>query len=470
MAHHFKRLFIPLCAVVFLSASLYAVENEAKNIDNEDLHKQLMQLKQQLIELEKKHAEEIKILKNKIEDLYQAKEAKEEEEELEALRRLAEGEAKVEVPEEEKIEEVTYRSGALSLQALNPELSVTGDMFAFYRTQTDAREHSRAVFRTFGVHYESYLDPYTRFKATIGFGDDIHLGEAYFIRYGLLPNFNLMLGKFRQQFGVVNRWHKHGLDQLDFPVPLRQIFGEGGLNQIGVSGEWTIPTQGLTSHGVQFQLTNGQNDRLFSLNTQNNPSILLRYKNYRDLSKDTYLEVGVTGLTGWNDEWPIASDGDFVFERDTLSTSTYGLDVTILWEPTERMRYRNLVWRTEGYLLDKSILAPDGSGQDDVKAWGAYTYVQGKVTRTWEIGTRFDYYQPDHKSYAEYASFYLYPHAVLRSDAKLWQISPYVTWYQSPWVHFRIEYDFQDGEFFPTEDRIIFQTIFSAGPHKHERY
>jgi hypothetical protein len=320
------------------------------------------------------------------------------------------------------------------------------------------------------VHFESYLDPYTRFKSAVEFGEEIELGEAYFIRYGLLPNFNLTLGKFRQQFGVVNRWHKHGLDQLDFPVPLRQIFGEGGLNQIGLAGEWTIPTKGMTAHGLEFQITNGQNDRLFGLNARNNPSILLRYKNYRDLSKNTYLEVGATGLTGWNDEWPIASDEDFLMKQDTLGTSTYGLDVTVLWEPTERMRYRNLLWRTEGYLLDKDILAPDGSGQDNIKAWGAYTYIQGKVTRTWELGMRLDYYKPDDKSYADLASFYLFPHAVVDRNAKLWQISPYVTWYQSPWVRFRIEYDLQDGKFFHTEDRIIFQTIFSAGPHKHERY
>ncbi len=458
--------FISLCFIV----PLFAVEQTAQKADVADLQLQIRALQEQIAEMEKKHAAEIQTLRNKVEELFQSKVAQDEEAELKALQRLAEQEATIEIPAEEKIEEVTYKSGALAQQALNPEISVTGDMFAFYRTSSEEREHSRSVFRTFGVHFESYLDPYTRFKSAIEFGEEVGLGEAYFTRYGLLPNFNLTLGKFRQQFGVVNRWHKHGLDQLDFPVPLMQIFGEEGLNQIGVSGEWTIPTRGLSSQGLLFQITNGQNDRLFGFNSKNNPSILLRYNNYRDLSKDTYLEIGTTGLVGWNDEWPIFAEDNFIFERDTLRTSTYGLDITLLWEPTEKMRYRNLMWRSEGYMMNKDILAPDGSGRDDITAWGAYTYVQAKVARTWEIGMRLDYYKPDDKPYADLADFYLFPHALSSSEAKLWQISPYVTWYQSPWVLFRLEYDRQGGELFPVEDRFILQTVFAAGPHKHERY
>lgn len=469
---NYKNQFLYILFIVLIAFSpLYAMESKTENDELKELQKQILELHQKLMEMEKQHAAEIKSLNDRIEELHQVKVAEEENAEIEALRRLAETEAKVEAPVEEKIEEITYKSGALSLQALNPELSVTGDMFMFYKTETDQRVDSGSVFRTLGLHFESYLDPYTRFKAAVPVNESgAELGEAYFIRYGLLPHFNLTLGKFRQQFGVVNRWHKHGLDQLDFPLPLRMIFGEGGLNQIGVIGEWAIPAKGKTSHGIQCEITNGQNNRLFGNNSKNNPSILFRYKNYRDLSKDIYMELGMTGLTGWNDAWPVPSNGDMIFEYDKMTTSVWGLDFTLLWEPTERMRYRNLVWRTEAYSLDKSILAPDGSGEDSIGAWGAYTYVQGKISRTWELGMRLDYYEPDVKPYADLAGLYLYPHAVTGRDANLWQITPYVTWYQSPWVHFRFEYDRQQGDFFPTEDRVIFQTIFSAGPHKHERY
>ena len=89
----------------------------------------------------------------------------------------------------------------------------------------------------------------------------------------------------------------------------------------------------------------------------------------------------------------------------------YGFDATLFWEPTDRMRYRNFVWRTEAYLLDRNIRAPDGSGRDGLSAWGAYTYLQSLLSRTWEAGVRLDYYEPAVESYAEMAE-YLYPHAV----------------------------------------------------------
>lgn len=56
------------------------------------------------------------------------------EEEIEALRRIAEAEA-AEEPAEEMPEELTFKAKGLSLQALNPEISVTGDMVAYYREQ-----------------------------------------------------------------------------------------------------------------------------------------------------------------------------------------------------------------------------------------------------------------------------------------------------------------------------------------------
>jgi hypothetical protein len=297
----------------------------------------------------------------------------------------------------------------------------------------------------------------------------VELGEAYMTRYGLVQGINLTFGKFRQQFGVVNRWHKHGLDQLDFPFALRQIFGEGGLNQIGVSLDWVLPRLAGSSQDLTVQLTNGQNPRLFSGNTLGTPSFLLHYKNYRDLSKDTYFEVGLTGLIGWRDEWQIPAGDELVTVYDSLPTAVWGLDLNLLWEPTDRMRYRNLVWRTELYALSRDVLAPDGSGRDTIDAWGAFSYVQTKLNRTLEVGCRLDLYRPDTKGYADLVSWVM-PHAY-SVDANQWGVTPYLTWQQSPWVRWRIEYDHLDWDTIAEpEDTIYLQLIFAAGPHKHERY
>ena len=274
---------------------------------------------------------------------------------IEALKRKAQAEIAKEETAGEKPEEKVFRSGGLSLQALNPEISVTGEMIGYYNQQDGTRKHSEFNYRGLGLHFESYLDPYSKFKAAVPVNKNIAtLGEAYFTRFGLFKNVNLTLGKFRQQFGVVNRWHKHGLDQVDFPLPLRMIFGNGGLNQIGISADWIMPKTNNFSQELTVQMTNGENGRLFEGNTLGRLSFLAHYKNYRDITKDTYLEFGLTGLLGWNDEWEIFPGPIKEHERHHVFVA--GVDFTLLWEPTERMRYRNLVWRTEAYFLNKNIL------------------------------------------------------------------------------------------------------------------
>ena len=198
----------------------------------------------------------------------------------------------------------------------------------------------------------------------------------------MLGNLNVTLGKFRQQFGVVNRWHKHALDWFDFPLPLRYVFGNGGLNQTGGSLDWS-GSIGPLSQEMILQATDGDNGRMFGQNSKNRPSVLAHYKLYQDLSPSTYVELGGTGLLGWNDSWPI-QDGSKVDE--VLDTQVYGVDFTFAWEPTAQMRYRNLEWRSEFYMVDKEIQAPDRSGTDRLRPWGAYSSLQAKVSRTVDLG------------------------------------------------------------------------------------
>jgi hypothetical protein len=465
-------LFTASCIGASIASPCIFAEEESPASSIDPMEQRILALERMIEEMQRLHTEEIAALKEQIAALREGEDVAvaSEEDELAELRRLAEAQAMQEEEEEVKEEETTFMARGLSLQALNPEFSVTGDMNAFYRDQDGTRERSDSDFRGLGLHFESYLDPYTRFKAAVPVNEqEVKLGEAYMIRYGLPGKMNATFGKFRQQFGVVNRWHKHGLDQFDFPLPLRQVFGDGGLNQTGVSLDWVFPRVGRMSQQLTFQATDGSNVRLFSGNTLGTPSLLLHYKNYRDFSKDTYFEVGLTGLVGWRDEWSVTQGTETVTVHDSQDAAVYGLDFNLLWEPTERMRYRNLEWRMEFYVLARDILAPDGSGRDTIDAWGAYTYLQSKLNRKLDVGARFDYYAPDTKDYAA-SNTWLAPHA-FPIDVSQWQGAPYITWQQSPWVRWRAEYNYLDpGDIADPESRLILQLIFAAGPHKHERY
>jgi len=464
-----KIVVIPMLLFLMLFTNITTAQE--KDSDIEQLNTKILQLQQQMIEMQKKHDAEINALKQQMNKLASQTGKQKAKDELTSLRELAQAEAAKGKPIEEKAEDITFKSQGLGLQALNPEISVVGDFLFSSRQDTTSDQSSDFNFRTLGVHIQSWLDPYTHFKSAIEFHEDeTELGEAYVTLYNLSDDLNFTLGKFRQQFGVVNRWHKHGLDQVDFPLALREIFGNGGLNQSGVSLDWLMPPTGNASQQLTFQVTDGSNDRLFGGNTSNRPSLLAHYKNYRDLSKNTYLEYGLTGLVGWNDQWEVGSSTTTQDSRQM--TTVLGADFTVLWEPTEKMRYRNVEWRSEAYGLNKDILAPDSSGEDTLNAWGLYSYLQTKISRTVDIGIRGDFYVPDTKSYAENPNWTsLSPLAVTGDNPYLWQVSPYITWWQSPFVKFRAEYDYSNGKGVENAEHVIWlQAIFSAGPHKHERY
>ena len=128
----------------------------------------------------------------------------------------------------------------------------------------------------------------------------VHFGEAYIVWTAIFGCMNITAGKFRQQLGVVNRWHKHALDQYDFPLMLTEPFGPGGLNQIGVAFEFRLPKLTAKTNELVVQVTNGMNDKAFAGQYFSIPTTLVHYKNYWDLSRNTYLELGLTGIAGFN--------------------------------------------------------------------------------------------------------------------------------------------------------------------------
>ncbi len=470
-------------SIIILGCGLVSVTNPATAGEAKDtatilqqMQKQLAAMQQQMADMQKQHAKEISSLKAEVKRLREQQAAASSQQaapadELTNLRRLAQVEAAKSRSTEAKSPDTIFKAGNLGLQALNPEISVTGDMLTSYHHQEHTRKRYDADFRTLSLHIQSYLDPYTKFKSAIeAHPGEFELGEAYMTRFGVLNNVNITLGKFRQQFGVINRWHKHALDQTDFPLALREIFGEGGLNQTGASINWNMPRLWGSSQELILQVTDAENSRLFGNDAINTPVTLLRYRNFRDLSKNTYFEFGLTGLLGWNDDWQVRKNGALDTIHESHATRVYGADFCLRWEPTDRMRYRNLEWRTEFYLLDRDILTPDNSGTDTIDAWGAYTYVQAKLNRKLDIGMRLDYFAPDQKPYANLGDG-LNPLAYTTDNPYRWGISPYLTWYQSPFVRYRLAYDHLDGQGMDEpEDRVTFQLIWAAGPHKHDRY
>lgn len=393
-------------------------------------------------------------LKQKIAQLekrLQALEEKESENELQKLMEEAQTAAE-EKPEEPATK--TFKTGQRSLQAINPELSVTGDSRAQAVLNSDgfnADTRNGFDYRVLGLHFQSSLDPFSFIKAVVEFSPDgVELGEVYATWSNLLPNVSVTAGKFRQQFGVVNRWHDHALDQYDYPLAMTTILGGDGLNQTGVSFQWLMPSLWADANTFYLQLTNGANEQLFAGSPFSFPSVLARLTNYYDLSENTYLDVGFTGMTGQNNIRGYDDAGNLLKEANRR-TNLAGMDVTLFWEPVNRAHYHSFLWRSELYYADKQLM-----GDAHIKALGGYSYVEYKINERFQAGVRYDYTQPFLQN---------------NSGAYISQVVPYITWWQSHWARFRLQLNHKNGSGFTQADNVLLlQLTWAAGPHKHDRY
>jgi hypothetical protein len=465
-----------VCLILLFTGGVASIadadQQTSETVNMQQMQQQLLELQKQMELMKAEHSAEIQSLKEQLQKATQTgtvTEKQTQQSELDALLDKMQEEAG-EAEKEITPDETVFRFKGLGLQALNPEISASVDLLGSFIDQENVRQRTDFTVRAFELNFQSYLDPFSRFKATVPIDDagNIEVEEAYFTRFNVLENCNLTLGKFRQQFGVINRWHGDALDQVNYPMPITMILGDDGLSQTGAALDWTMPAWGEAAQELNIQVTGTENERLFEGDTLGNPSILFHYKNFRDLSKDSYFEFGLSSLFGWNDEWQVGPD----IYNDSLCTQVFGADFTYVWEPIERSMYRNIEWRSEILVFNRDILAPDGSGRDSLYGWGAFSYIHSKVDVNLYLGIRGDYFAPDEKPYASMNGSPVSPFAYASDNPYRWQVAPYITWWQSEFVRFHLEYNYANGQGMSEEPAhaVYFQVVFAAGPHKHERY
>lgn len=319
-----------------------------------------------------------------------------------------------------------------NLNQLNPEISMTGDMVGFASSQS--REDFDA--REFELNVQSALDPFSVTKWTLSFSPDegVDIEEGY-VSYANLPGgLQLTAGKFRQNFGALNRWHLHALPQIDYPLALQTYFGDEGLAQTGVRAEWLLPHPWASANELTLELTDGESDA-FGGESFDHLVGLAHLKNYWDIGDSVYAELGFSGIAGGN-----GTGGD---------SRVLGTDFTWHWQPPSRAKYREVTWRTELLRSDRD----DAAGVNH-QAWGGYSYIESLLAQNLYAGVRYDRVEnpldPGHVT---------------------WGVFPNLTWWQSEYVRLRGEYGFtKDDLTGDKENRFSLQITWAAGPHKHEIY
>src|SRR5882672_10202668 len=214
---------------------------------------------------------------------------------------------------------------------LNPEIGVTGDVRGYATGRGVQRDNFDP--REFEVGFQSALDPYSHTKIFISLeGGHVGLEEGYAYWTGLPGHIRLDLGKYRQQFGELNRWHLHAVPETEYPLAIRSYLGEDGLAGTGLSLYRAFG--GLGTHELTLQVTRSASDELFG--NSGRPTYLAHLLNFWQLNRSTYMQLGGSILYGTRPD-------------TALRTRVAGLDFRLTWRPPSRALYRE--WTVRGELL-----------------------------------------------------------------------------------------------------------------------
>ncbi len=324
-----------------------------------------------------------------------------------------------------------------SLSQLNPEISATADI----RLQVDpqAPTTDNVDVREVEFSFQSALDPYAKTKIFLSAGEEgVAIEEAYAYWTGLPGGLRLDLGRFRQQVGELNRWHPHALPESELPLVLREYFGEEGLNGDGLGLYWLAPFGGGAAGTWELwgQATLANNEVLYDGGRR--LAGLGHLNIFWQLSPALFFQLGGTVLGGANPD-------------SSLTSTVFGGDFRLTWRPPARALYHSFTLRGEGYVNRRSVAAGTTSYS------GAYVDALYQLSRRLTAGARFDYVEP-----------------LAAPGEHTWAVVPTLQWWQSEWVYLRLEWQHQrdalGGGAFGNRDKILIQTVWAIGPHKHETY
>jgi hypothetical protein len=326
----------------------------------------------------------------------------------------------------------------LGANAMNPEISVTGD---FRMVATDpGPQRDNFLAREFEIGLQSALDPFSTAKVTVAFEDGEASVEEGYVYFTALPaHLRVDLGQFRQQVGELNRWHLHALPEDEYPLVIRRYGGEEGIAAPGASVYWPLPFSGKAgTYELTVQATTGENDVLFAGGRR--PAINAQLSGFWQLSRATFAQVSVSGLHGTNPDTSLTTDLATVAARFT-------------WRPPQRGQAKELTLRGELWALRRQF---DLAGPDAFNATrlGGFGDVSWKLDRRWVASLRGDYVQSPE----------------VGPETHEWAVTPSLTYWQSEFVFLRGVYEHLRGVSGDSSDRLSLQVVWAMGPHKHELF
>ncbi len=260
---------------------------------------------------------------------------------------------------------------------------------------------------------DPYLDAFTVF--TLDSGGGVELEEAYATTRALPAGLQLKFGKFLSDIGYINRQHPHEWHFTDRPLVNHLLFGDHGLQDIGVQLSWLAPTTNFLQLGLEVLQGDGEvfanyqggetlegfddNERV--LPERSGPRLVTTFARWSpDLGADHTTRIGVSG--GFVSQFHeveehgsrfVDADGDGWFA---------GIDWVHKFDGGGFHGHRNWQLQAEYYYrvkdFDLRVTPIDAATHPAQALDGAYrnkqdgVYLQGVygIAPRWQIGARYD--------------------------------------------------------------------------------
>ena len=341
---------------------------------------------------------------------------------------------------EAKVTQLENSRGGLLKGRWNPDIGVVGDIVAkLDSAKTDTNGSDRVSVREVELVFGSDVDPFSRFDATIAFSEleDASLEEAYLTYFALPANIVGRFGKFKPHVGKAIPVHRDSLETVDEPLVIQKYFGGEGFNKSGVDFTKTLDLPWAITHQLSLGVLSGGNgeDGTAFGSTQRRPTVYSHLKNYLDLNDSTGFELGFSHMAGSRDE-------DSRFEVQILGADT---TLTHHFQPDRTFKLQGEVFNLDR----KETVGFDGN------LWGLYVLSDLRFHPQWSTGFRFDYVEPVENS-------------VDNPDKSDRGYSGYLTFHQSEFARWRIQYTHDDLATGKGDNQVMLQGTFAIGEHKHK--
>lgn len=336
----------------------------------------------------------------------------------------------------------------------NPNIAVIIDALGTWSNERSNDAWNRFDVREVELDLRAAISPQADGVLVLAFERDVHnppfpeLGEedeeegvessanieeayAFFHDFGV-PNLTAKLGRFHLRFGRQNVLHLHDLPTSDPPLVNQAFLAPESLIDSGLSLSYVIPPRLVADQYIELiaEIVTGEgagseSPTLGGDIEVDSPAVNLHALWNRDLTDDINLELGASWLTAQGNE----------------SVNLYGVDATLIrTDPGGEFNNQ---------LLQAEAIYGSVAGET---AWGFYVLGQQQLHKDWYAGVRVDWTENP-----------------LASEEELWAVSPYVSWYWSEFLRFRLEYQHRNGDV-DDADVLYFQATYIFGAHPPHPY